>query len=510
VSRAKVSPDFDMNAVLEELEPLLARDYYGAMPAGTVDAALRYMFPKPAPYLDNPEGWINDVLGETIWSKQREICQSVVDNRYTVVKACHGPGKSFIASRIGCWWLNVHKLGDAFLVTSAPSWPQVQAILWREIRRAHRIGNLPGRITLECQWHMGEGRSSEELIGMGRKPQDYNEHAFQGLHARYILIILDESCGIPEPLWVAVMTLMTNENARVLAIGNPDDPGAHMAKICKPSSGWNVITIPAFDTPNFTGEEVSDLMAENLVTPMWVEDRAKEWGEGSPLWMSKVMAEFPDVSDEYLFTPKMIETAKRTELPGIIAGRYGMDVARFGDNKTVVYRNRGGQIRLEDAWGMADTMETSGKAVLIMSRHHRVAPVPMVIDVTGVGAGVFDRLREQGFDVIQFVAGARANRPDKFINRRAELFWQFRIDMENGDIDLDPEDELLHNQLMSIKWGVNSTGKIYIESKEDMRDRGVPSPDHADAAVYCTAGAYQFDVKQLQGSLTSDLLTMDF
>lgn len=480
----------------------------GAMPKGVADAAMFHIFPEPAPYLHSPASWIREKLDEHVWSKQEEICQSVVDNKYTAVKACHGPGKSWIAARIGCWWLDVHKLGEAFMVSSAPSWPQVQAILWREIRRAHRIGGLPGRITLECQWHMSEaGRSAEELIAMGRKPADYNEHAFQGLHARYILIILDEACGIPVSLWTAVKTLATNDNARILAIGNPDDPGSEFANVCKPGSGWNVITIPAFDTPNFTGESVPPEVAEQLVTPGWVEERRRDWGEGSPLWTSKVMAEFPDVSDEYLITPAMIEMGKKTELPGIEPGRYAADIARFGDNKTAVYRNRGGQIRFVKAWGMADTMQTAGRLIQIITKHHRVAPVPLVVDVTGVGAGVFDRLREQGYDVIPYVSAGKANRPDKFVNKRAEIFWQFRMDLEMGYIDLDPDDEVLHNQLQSIKYGVNSSGKIYIESKEDMRDRGVPSPDLADAAVYSTMGAASFNAPALKGSLASDLLT---
>lgn len=481
----------------------------GAMPAGTADAAMRFLFPQPAPYQHSPAEWIRDVCGEWVWSKQEEICQSVVDNKFTAVKACHGPGKSFIAARIGCWWLNVHKLGDAFLVTSAPSWPQVQAILWREIRRAHRLGKLPGRITLECQWYMGEGKSAEELIGMGRKPADYNEHAFQGLHARYILIILDEAGGVPVSLWTAVMTLMTNDNARLLVIGNPDDPGSYFANVCKPSSAFNVITISAFDSPNFTGEQIPDDVAENLVGPGWVEERRAEWGEGSPLWMSKVMAEFPDVSDEYLITPNMIQMGIDTDLPGLEHGRYGVDVARFGDAKTVVYRNRGGQIRYEDAWGMSDTMSTCGKLVLIVTKHHRVHSVPMTIDVTGVGGGVVDRMKEQGYDVIPFVSSGRANRPDKFQNRRAEIFWQFRTDLELGNIDLDPEDKVLHNQLMSIKWNLTSSGKIGIESKEDMKDRGVKSPDLADAAVYSTVGHSPYMVNQLQGSLASDLLELE-
>lgn len=493
--------------VVDELQAMALASTIGPMPSGTTDAAMRYLFPEPAPYLHSPADWIREVLGEHVWSKQEEICDSVRDNKYTAVKACHGPGKSFIAARIGAWWINVHKLGDAFLVTTAPSWPQVSAILWREMRRAHRLGRLPGRITLECQWYMGEGKSAEELIAMGRKPADYNEHAFQGLHARYILIILDEACGIPPSLWTAIQTLATNDNARILAIGNPDDPGSEFAKYCKPSSGWNVISIDAFSTPNFTGEEVPPDVAENLVTPGWVEERRQDWGEGSPLWMSKIMAEFPDVSDEYLITPAMIQKGIDLDLPGMGKGRYGSDIARFGDNQSVVYRNRDGQIRYERSWGMADTMNTAGQLIDIMTKHHRVDPVPMVIDTVGVGGGVYDRLKEQGYDVISFVSSQRANRPDKFQNRRAELFWQFRVDLENGEIDLDPEDEKLHNELMSIKWGLTSTGKIYIESKEDMRDRGVPSPDRADAAVYSTAGVTTYQVQQVGGSLAEDLLT---
>jgi len=481
-----------------------------ALPAGTAAAALRYLFPEPAPYLDNPEGWIEDILRERIWSKQEEIARSVVENRYTAVKACHGPGKSFIAARVGCWWLNVHKLGDAFLVTTAPSWPQVQAILWREIRRAWRIGKLPGRITLECQWYMGEGRSDEELIAMGRKPADYNEQAFQGLHARYILIVIDEACGVPETLWTAVMTLMTNVNARVLAIGNPDDPGSHFAQICKPGSGWNVIQIPAFDTPNFTGEPISDLMAENLVTPMWVEDRRRDWGEGSPLWQAKVLAEFPDVSDEYLISPAMIKTAIETELPGISKGRYGADVSRMGQDKTVLYRNRGGVIRYVDSWGMTDTMKTTGKFKLQLDTHHHLQRPDFVIDVIGLGAGVYDRLREMGYPAIGFSGSERAYRPDKFKNRRAEVYWTFRNDLEIGNIDLDPNDEELHAQLQNIKWWVDSSGRIQIESKEDMRERGVKSPDLADACVYSTvAGGQMVYQPSHEGSLAEDLLRME-
>lgn len=483
-------------------------DKIGNLPHGTTDAAMQFLYPEPAPYLRDPEVWVREVLGEHLWSKQIEIMQSVVDNKYTAVKACHGPGKSFVAARTGCWWLNVHKLGDAFLVTTAPSWPQVSAILWREMRRAHRVGNLPGRITLECQWYMGEGRSDEELIAMGRKPADYNEHAFQGLHARYILIILDEACGIPMSLWTAVRTLATNDNARILAIGNPDDPGSEFANVCKPGSDWNVISIPAFDTPNFTGEYVPPEVAENLVTPGWVEDMKNEWGEESPLYVSKILAEFPDISDEYLFPPSLITKAIQTNIAGLARGRYGADIARFGRNKSVVYRNREGHIRHVDEWALADTMTTTGKIVNILSQHHELQPVPITVDSVGVGGGVVDRLREQGHNVTPFEGGARAIRPHKFKNRRAEVYWTVRQMMEQGLIDIDESDTKLHAQLGNIKYWFDSSGRVVLETKEEMEERGVQSPDRADAFVYSTVNATPLMVNQIEGSLTGDLLTM--
>jgi hypothetical protein len=354
--------------------------------------------------------------------------------------------------------------------------------------------------------YMGEGHSNEELIAMGRKPADYDETAFQGLHARYILILFDEACGIPEQLWVAALTLMTNENARFLAIGNPDDPGSRFAQVCKPGSGWNVISIPAFDTPNFTGEPVPDRVAEELVGPGWVEDRRRDWGEGSPLWVSKVLAEFPDVSDEYLITPGMIRTGIETDLPGLDKGRYGVDVARMGTDRTVVYRNRGGQIRLVSSWGMSDTMQTTGKIKNILDAHDHLRRPPIVIDVVGLGAGPHDRLREMGYSIVGFSGGERAHRPEKFKNRRAEVYWDFRNNLEAGNIDLDPEDEKLHAQLQSIKWFVDSMGRIQLETKDDMRARGIDSPDYADACVYSCVARPPFVNVNLEGSLASDLL----
>jgi len=480
-------------------------------PKGAIDVALERLFPSPDPHTNDPVGWVNDKLHEFIWSKQREILESVRDNRYTAVKSCHGPGKSYTAARAVCWWLDIHELGSAFAVTTAPSWPQVEAILWREINRAHRKGELNGRITRECHWYMGEGRSNEELIAMGRKPADYDEEAFQGIHARYVLIVIDEACAVPPALVNAAKTLMTNPYARILAIGNPDDPASWFADACKPGSGWNTIKISAWDTPHFTGEKVPDELLLDLVSPEWVDERRDDWGEGSNIWQSKVEAEFPDVSDEYLISPAFLQKAYDTNIPGFEFGRYGIDIARMGEDKTAIYRNRGGHIRFVDSWGQTDTMRTAGKIGLILQGHYP-RRVPATVDAIGVGAGVADRLRERGFEISAFEGSARAFRYNKFKNRRAEIFWGFRQQMEAGLIDLDPEDTKLAAELQNIKYWIDSSQRIVIESKEEMRKRGFPSPDRADAAVYSTASlnltAEQIIANEMtgEGPLADDLM----
>lgn len=468
------------------------------LPQGTVDAALGRLFPVPNMHTHDPAGWMHDRLGRCLWSKQVEILESVRDHRMTAVKSCHGPGKSFTGSGATSWWLDIHELGSAFAITTAPSWPQVEAILWREIRRRHTEGKLSGRITLDCQWHMGaagskRGDSTEEMIAMGRKPADYDEDTFQGIHARYLLALLDEACGVPESLWNSVLSLVTNENTRVLALGNPDDPNSRFAKVCAPGSGWNVISISVYDTPLFSGETncavcgnpLPEDMLESLVSPLWVEDRRRDWGEGSPMWTSKVLGEFPDTSDEYLISPALVAKAQEADLPGLSFGRFALDVARFGEDKSVVYRNRDGVVRFVESWAKQDTMSTVGRAGNILKKFPTQRP-PMNVDIIGVGAGVFDRLRELRFNVGPYQGSQRAINPAKFKNRRAESWWTFRSMMEEGLIDLDPKDETLAAQLTSVKYGIDSSGRIFIESKDDIRARGLPSPDHADAAIMST------------------------
>src|SRR5262249_44798244 len=128
---------------------------------------------------------------------------------------------------------------------------------------------------------------------MGRKPPDYSESAFQGVHRKFVLVILDEACGIPEWLWTAVETITTGPHCRIVAIGNPDDPSSHFRRVCTEAPGWVPFKISVFDSPNFTGEDVPQEVRDALTSVQWQLDRKAEWGESNPLYTAKVLGEWP-------------------------------------------------------------------------------------------------------------------------------------------------------------------------------------------------------------------------
>lgn len=459
---------------------------YQSLPQGTTDAVLRNLFPEPHKHLADPAGWV-DANGGFLWSKQIEIAESVRDNRYTAVPSCHDAGKSRGAAEIGAWWLDVHEPGEAFVVTTAPTDRQVKAILWRELSRVRRRADVDGRITLDAQWYMPIG-GEDELVAYGRKPQDLKNpedaaSAFQGIHARYVLVILDEAGGIPLWLWNGVDSIVTNEGARVLAIGNPDSAGTQFEKVCRPGSGWNVVRIDGYQTPNFTGEQVPEALAEGLLSKTWVEERCKRWGVNSAIFQSKVRGVFPKAADDLIISPALVSSARERDLSGdAIAdpGHYGWDIARYGSDETVGYLNRAGMVRLIYSKHKQDTATTTDDIDHEIARHTDRASH---IDHVGVGAGVYDRLRKRERRVHGFGAGERALDPRRFVNRRSEAWWALREAFEEGLVDLDPEDDELASQLQAPKWSRDARGRVVLESKDDMKKRGVESPDRADAVV---------------------------
>jgi hypothetical protein len=444
-------------------------------------AALEQLTPKPpSPYLADPVKWVEDKLGEYLWSKQRDICRAVVNHTKVAVRSCHNAGKTRVASRIAAWWIDTYGEDDGYVVSTAPTYAQVHGLLWEEIRKAAKAaaakGNpLPGRVLGSDQWKLDDGT----LVGWGRKPADADLHGFQGVHHRHMLVIVDEACGVARQLWTAVEAITTGEHVVILALGNPDDPNTEFGDICKPGSGWHVIGVSAFDTPNLTGEDIPEHLRPLMLSPVWVEDK-KRWGIDSPRYVSKVLGQFPDLGTDTLISPLLIEAAQQRSLDPGPHSILGVDVARFGSDRTVLCLRRGPVARIVGDYGKQATTETTGQ-VVAATRQHGVDEIR--VDGVGVGGGVVDQLVEQGFDVVDMQSGASARDSESYANARAEWWWALRCRFEEGDIDLDPNDDELAAQLGAVKYKYTSRGQVLIESKDELKRRGLPSPDRADALM---------------------------
>lgn len=469
-------------------------------------AVERELTPAPERKLaHDPVEWLQDDVGEHPWSMQRKVMRSVVVNRRTAVPSAHGTGKSFTGSRLAGWWISAHPPGEAVVVTTAPSQDQVKGIIWREISKLHVKADLPGRLvgmrgSSNPEWYIGETR-----VAFGRKPQDVSDpnqarQAFQGIHERYVLVIIDEATGVPEWLKEAAMALLTNESARVLAIGNPDDPSTWFAEACKPGSAWNVIPVSAYDTPAFTGEQVPERVLEGLVSKKWVEEALIDYGSvDNPLFQSKVLGIFPDTSDRNVISPRMIREAQGRDMPGIERGAFGLDVSRSPTGDwTELYRLRGGVARLIDRWRGLDEIASAERAW----KHVGKTPaVPIVVDADGLGHGTYAQLVRLGARAKPFTLNTPPHDPVRFDTRRSEVWWEFRelmatsIHPETGAvlraavIDLDPEDGRLAAQLQTPRWWLDSRGRTHVETKKEMAKRGVVSPDAADAVIMAALDA---------------------
>jgi hypothetical protein len=444
-------------------------------------------------YLSNPGRWVHDKLGEHLWSTQVRIAESVRDNRLTAVQSCHGTGKSFVASRLTAWWLDTHPPGEAFVVTTAPTGDQVKAILWAEINKAFakaeaRGTPLPGRIN-ETDWKLGKF-----LIAFGRKPSDYNPHAFQGIHARHVLVVLDEACGINKQFWTAANAIATGEYCRILAIGNPDDPGSHFAQVCA-RDRWNTIKISAHETPNFTGEAVPDDLASMLVSRVYVEEMADEFGEESPTYISKVLGEFPsDAEDGVVQLSKLLactrEPAAAYPAERLQPVELGVDLGAGGD-ETCIRERRGPVVGRE--WRSRE--KDSDKVVdCIIQAIRSTGAATVKVDSIGIGWGIVGSLREKrkrglhAAEIVGVNVSEASTQPEKFARMRSQIWWQVGRQLsEDGGWDLSQIDstdrDRLVSQLTAPKYSLDASGRIVVEKKDETKKRIGRSPDNADALL---------------------------
>lgn len=423
----------------------------------------------------NPTLFIERVFEDKLWDKQIDIVNSVRDNLYTVVQSCYGSGKSYTAARVALWYLYTHV--PSKVICTSSSWDQVEKILFSEIGTAYNKSKLPlggdllaTNLKLEKDWF---------ITGVSPKINvDQEATRFEGYHSPNVLVILDQSQGLNPKLWDVATALVSNERSRILVLGNPTSPSGKFYEACTNSGLWHKIKISAFDTPNIKqGKEI----VPGLVTQIWLDARTEEWGKVNPLYITKVLANFPEEANDILIPLTWVEMAKQLIMKAEGAIGLGVDVARFGNSDTVFTVIKGNKVIEIYSYQGRDTMETAGNVKRFI-RKYGIPDKAVCIDDTGVGGGVTDRLHDDGWNVIPINNQNKAEDSEHFYNISAEIHYTMRRLFENNNIDI-PDHPKLVAQLSGRKYFVKAKGKgvIQIESKQDMKARGLKSPDYADS-----------------------------
>jgi hypothetical protein len=420
-------------------------------------------------YRPNAPLFVREVLGVDPDPWQVEFLEAISrGERKISVRSGHGVGKSTVASWAMIWYMLTR--GPAKIVVTAPTSSQLYDALFAELKRwVKELPNAWGD-RLEVKTDRIEMRAApQESFISARTSRAEQPEALQGVHSDHVMLVADEASGIPESVFEAAAGSMSGHNAVTILLGNPTK-----------SSGF------FFDTHNRLKDEwwtrrVSCYDSKR-VSEAYIKDMASRYGEESNAFRVRVLGEFPRTDDDTLIGVELVDSAFHRDVETTDTQTvWGLDVARFGTDATALAKRKGNAVTEIRKWRGLDLMQTTGAVVAeyeAMKPEDR--PVEILVDSIGLGAGVVDRLRElnlpaRGINVAESPAMGTI-----YVNLRAELWGKMKAWLEKRDCKI-PKDESLLAELVSPRYSFNSNGKMKLESKDEMRKRGIGSPDMADA-----------------------------
>lgn len=397
---------------------------------------------------------------------QEEILAALAKERRVAAWGPHGLGKTAVAAwAVLSFARQWDGRADWKAVTTASIWRQLTEYLWPEIRKWEPL-LLKGRGGIASTKLKLDG-----LTGSAFPVASDNPQTLEGAHAEHLLYILDEAKLIQDGVWVAALSAVTTSDCYILALSTPGLAGTYFHKIASGKiKGWWLRPVG-----------LEEALEAGRVSQQWVEQLAQEWGRDSAEFKRRVLGQWVEEEEQgTLFPARALLQATELQADGPVVC-LGVDVARGGGDLSAIAIRTAGGIREVRTYDTADLMTLSG----IIARLVRELGAPAIIDTTGLGAGLYDRLRELDVDVYPFVAAARPTSEDgirRWANLRAQGYFAFSKAVAEGRCAL-PKDEDLLEELQWIKGEPASDGSMRIIAK----DKLPRSPDRADAAMMAWA-----------------------
>lgn len=413
----------------------------------------------------SPAFWLEEMTGIVPTDQQRQMMDAIAySGAHVAVASGHGIGKSTALATCALWFLSTRE--DATIPCTAPTAHQLEDILWFEIRR------IIDRMSpwMKSQYIVTKDKvtmvgSNGSIIARTARPE--KPDALQGFHNKELLFILDEAAGIDERVYEVAHGALSTPKARVLATGNPTSLTGFFHKIFHSENNWNTFNFSSIDSP------LVDLTYSKVV--------AADYGVDSDAYRVRVLGEFPLSGKNALIPRDTVKAALARHMTEDEAYRFGavlgVDPAWEGDDRSVIALRQGRYAKILFVGHKLDGNDLAANVSRLANAHNAQY---IFVDKTGVGASCCDFLRMREVDHIRVYFNMVPDDKDTFINKRIEMWWRMRKWMEEDDVTLINHEGLLED-LTAPEYGVRDNGKTYMESKEEMRRRGIRSPDLGDA-----------------------------
>jgi hypothetical protein len=424
-----------------------------------------------------PAQFAVDVFGATPTDQQWEASRAIVERRRVSIRSGHGTGKSAFMAWCVLWFMSCYY--PCKVPSTAPTSHQLEDILWAEIAKWHAaMRERVPQLANEFEWTKERfylKSNPNESFAVARTARPERPEALQGFHSENILFLIDEASGVAENVFQVAEGALSTEGAFVVMVANPTrEEGYFYDSHHKMRDRWAAL--------HWDGEQ------SPMVSRQYVDDMRAKYGVDSPIYQVRVKGNFATATDGVI-PLSLCEAARVREVQPIASAPviWGLDVARFGDDSTALAKRKG-NVQLEPTreWYGLDTMQVAGM-IAAEYRDAREKPWCINVDVIGIGAGVVDRLEELGLPVRGINVAESASASIKYMRLRDELWFLGREWLEARDCRLADDDELI-GELVTPKYKIESSGKIKVESKDDMKKRGVASPNRADAWLLTFAG----------------------
>lgn len=449
---------------------------------------------KKAGYLADPVSFVVERFKVTPDDWQAEVLRALAANHRIAMSACKGPGKSCLMAWIGWYLLSLHTLSKGIAVSITRE--NLRDGLWTEL--AYWQGRDPfltanfdlNSDAIRSKWRPKTWwLSARGFAADADKTQQANTLA--GLHAPVVFALLDEAGDYPEGVVAAAEGIHSVEGQQAWTVmgGNPTRVDGPLYTACNSDRArWHVTHI--------TGDP-EDPKRSPRISMEWAEQQIALWGRDNPWVMVNVLGLFPPTSSNTLISVNDVTNAMQRDVrPTDIAADahvWGLDPARFGDDEQVLTRRKGLVSWRPDVYRNLDGVQLADQIALQLQKFedHGDPCDCLFVDVGGVGCSVFDHLAFLGWGYLMVAVdfGGAPTDP-RFLNKRAEMWWNMSEWLRKRPCGV-PNDVVLAKELPGPRFSFKVSGKqtkFVLESKEDMKSRGLSSPNRADSLALTFTG----------------------